>query len=228
MQTILVLLHNEKIPQRQHHKTVLVLASLNEYCMWYDKKRMKVTKKLCFLGWSDNCGFLYQEKAYYNKSLRNSTILPSALSRHKTAKRCSVLLRLRCTIKRNSKDHYFASTKKLNNRSIFGPLKNKMRRKQISQKTCWLVSLKIIKNMTLLRLIVINVNDILYIAKTKYRNFETNIPRKGISGSQSQFPHSCVCEWFIQYILTTGLPILLEEICGPILGLYKSLTGTWM
>jgi hypothetical protein len=34
-------------------------------------------------------------------------------------------------------------------------------------------------------------------AKTKYRNFETNIPRKGISGSQSQFPHSCVCEWFI-------------------------------
>jgi hypothetical protein len=36
-----------------------------------------------------------------------------------------------------------------------------------------------------------------YTAKTKYRNFETNIPRKGISGSQSQFPQSCVCEWFI-------------------------------
>jgi hypothetical protein len=36
-----------------------------------------------------------------------------------------------------------------------------------------------------------------YTAKTKYRNFETNIPRKGISGSQSQFPHSCVCERFI-------------------------------
>jgi hypothetical protein len=34
-------------------------------------------------------------------------------------------------------------------------------------------------------------------AKTKYRNFKTNIPSKGISGSQSQFPHSCVCEWFI-------------------------------
>jgi hypothetical protein len=31
-------------------------------------------------------------------------------------------------------------------------------------------------------------------AKTKYRNFEANIPRKGISGSQSQFPHSCICE----------------------------------
>ncbi len=36
-----------------------------------------------------------------------------------------------------------------------------------------------------------------YTAKTKYRNLETNIPRKGISGSQSQFPHSCVCERFI-------------------------------
>jgi hypothetical protein len=34
----------------------------------------------------------------------------------------------------------------------------------------------------------------LYTAKTKYRNFETNIPRKGISGPQSQFPHSYVCE----------------------------------
>jgi hypothetical protein len=36
-----------------------------------------------------------------------------------------------------------------------------------------------------------------YTAKTKYRKLETNIPRKGISGPQSQFPHSCVCEQFI-------------------------------
>jgi hypothetical protein len=28
------------------------------------------------------------------------------------------------------------------------------------------------------------------------------------------------------YIPTTGLPILLEEICRPILGIYKSLTDT--
>ncbi len=28
------------------------------------------------------------------------------------------------------------------------------------------------------------------------------------------------------YITTVGLPILLQEICGPILGKYKSLTGT--
>ncbi len=34
-------------------------------------------------------------------------------------------------------------------------------------------------------------------AKTKCRKSETNIPREGISGSQSQFPHSCVCEWII-------------------------------
>jgi hypothetical protein len=30
------------------------------------------------------------------------------------------------------------------------------------------------------------------------------------------------------YILTVGLPFLLEEICGPILGIYKSLTDTGM
>ncbi len=41
------------------------------------------------------------------------------------------------------------------------------------------------------------MSGITCIAKTKYRNFETNIPRKGILGSQSQFPHSCVCERII-------------------------------
>ncbi len=34
-------------------------------------------------------------------------------------------------------------------------------------------------------------------AKTQYRKFETNIPRKGIARPQSQFPHSYVCERFI-------------------------------
>ncbi len=28
------------------------------------------------------------------------------------------------------------------------------------------------------------------------------------------------------YIYTMGLPFLLEEICGPILGIYKSITDT--
>jgi hypothetical protein len=36
-------------------------------------------------------------------------------------------------------------------------------------------------------------------AKTKYRKFQTNIPRKGISGPQSRFPHSCICEPFIYF-----------------------------
>ncbi len=30
------------------------------------------------------------------------------------------------------------------------------------------------------------------------------------------------------YIPMMGLPFLLEEICGPILGIYKSLPETWM
>ncbi len=30
------------------------------------------------------------------------------------------------------------------------------------------------------------------------------------------------------YIPTMGLPFLLEEVCGPMLGIYKSLTDTWM
>ncbi len=29
------------------------------------------------------------------------------------------------------------------------------------------------------------------------------------------------------YISRIGLPILLQEICGPILGIYKSLTRMW-
>ncbi len=37
----------------------------------------------------------------------------------------------------------------------------------------------------------------LHTAKTQYRKFETNIPRKGTARPQSQFPHSCVYERFI-------------------------------
>jgi hypothetical protein len=60
-----------------------------------------------------------------------------------------------------------------------------------------------------------------YTAMTKRQKFETNIPRKGISGCQSQFLHSCVCERIILYIPTMGLPFLLEEIGGSILGIYN-------
>ncbi len=37
----------------------------------------------------------------------------------------------------------------------------------------------------------------LFTAKTQYRKFETNIPKKGIALPRSQFPHSCACERFI-------------------------------
>jgi hypothetical protein len=60
-------------------------------------------------------------------------------------------------------------------------------------------------------------------AKMKYRKFETNIPRKGIERPQSQFSHVSVSDL---YIFTVVLPILLQEICGLILGIYKPLTDT--
>ncbi len=61
-------------------------------------------------------------------------------------------------------------------------------------------------------------------AKTKYPNFETNIPRKGISGLSPNFDiHASVSDL---YISTIGLAILLEEICRPLLGLYKWLRDT--
>jgi hypothetical protein len=62
-------------------------------------------------------------------------------------------------------------------------------------------------------------------AKTKYRNFETNIPtEKEYRGLSPNFHiHAFVSDL---YIPTMGLPILLEEICRPILRLYKLLTDT--
>ncbi len=63
--------------------------------------------------------------------------------------------------------------------------------------------------------------------RTNTKKFETNIARKGTA--QPQFPnfhiHVSVSDL---YILTIDLPILLQEICGPILEIYKSLTDTWM
>ncbi len=51
-------------------------------------------------------------------------------------------------------------------------------------------------------------------------------PEKEYRGLGPKFHiHASVSDW---YISTIGLPILLEEICRPILGLYKSLTDTWM
>ncbi len=48
----------------------------------------------------------------------------------------------------------------------------------------------------------------------QYRKFETNIPRKGIVSVSDL------------YIPTIDLPVLLQEMCGQILGIYKSLKDT--
>ncbi len=62
--------------------------------------------------------------------------------------------------------------------------------------------------------------------KTKCRNLKQIFPEKEYRGLSPYFHiHVSVREF---YILTMGLHILLQEICGPILGLYKSLTDKWM
>jgi hypothetical protein len=57
----------------------------------------------------------------------------------------------------------------------------------------------------------------------KFRNIYI-FPEKEYRGLGPNFHiHASVSDL---YIPTIGLPILLEEICKPILGLYKSLTDT--
>jgi hypothetical protein len=53
-------------------------------------------------------------------------------------------------------------------------------------------------------------------------NLKQIFPEKEYRGNSPNFHiHESVSEL---YIPTMGLPFLLEEICGPILGIYKSLT----
>ncbi len=61
-------------------------------------------------------------------------------------------------------------------------------------------------------------------AKTDAENLKQIFPEKEYRGLSPNFHiHVPVSEL---YISTMGLPFLLEEICGPILGIYKSLTDT--
>jgi hypothetical protein len=75
-----------------------------------------------------------------------------------------------------------------------------------------------------------NVSDVvLYFTALQRQNTENSkqiFPEKEYRGlSPNLHIHASVSDL---YIPTIGLPILLEEICRPILGLFKSLTDTWM
>ncbi len=63
--------------------------------------------------------------------------------------------------------------------------------------------------------------------RTNTKNWKQIFPEKELRG---HVPISTLmCLWASDlYIPTIDLPILLLEICGPILGIYKSLRGTWM
>jgi hypothetical protein len=66
----------------------------------------------------------------------------------------------------------------------------------------------------------------MHTAKTHYRKFETNIPRKGIAGLSPNFHiHVSVSDLYIPRI---GLPILLQENMWIDSGINLSLTDTRM
>jgi hypothetical protein len=59
------------------------------------------------------------------------------------------------------------------------------------------------------------------------RQFRLCIPFLGIARPQSQFPHSCVWERFIQYIPRIGPHISSSRKGRPIVGIHNLLTDTW-
>jgi hypothetical protein len=62
--------------------------------------------------------------------------------------------------------------------------------------------------------------------RTNTENLKRIFPEKELCGHRPNFHiHVSVSDL---YIPTLDLPILLQEICGPILGIYKSLTDTHM
>ncbi len=64
-------------------------------------------------------------------------------------------------------------------------------------------------------------------ARTQYRKFETNIPRKRIARGFSPI-FTFMCLWAI-YILPRSVCLFwCRKIDGPILGIYKLLTDIWM
>jgi hypothetical protein len=63
-----------------------------------------------------------------------------------------------------------------------------------------------------------------YTAKNQYRKFLNKFPEKELRGYSPNFHiHVSVS---VPYIPTIDMPTLLQDTCGPILGIYKSLTDT--
>ncbi len=73
---------------------------------------------------------------------------------------------------------------------------------------------------------VTSTGDMITLQRQNAKNLKQIFPEKEYRGLSPNFHiHVSVSEL---YIPAMGLPFLLEEICGPILGIYKSLTDTWI
>ncbi len=67
-----------------------------------------------------------------------------------------------------------------------------------------------------------------YTAKTHKGKFETNISKKGIARSQSQFPHSCVWQRFIYSHYRSAYSAAGKYCVWTDSGIHTSLTETWI
>jgi hypothetical protein len=71
--------------------------------------------------------------------------------------------------------------------------------------------------------------DVSTLQRQNAKNLKQIFPEEEYRGLSPNFHiHVSVSELYctVLYIPTMGLPFLLEEICGPILGIYKSLRDT--
>ncbi len=64
--------------------------------------------------------------------------------------------------------------------------------------------------------------------RTNTENWKQICPEKNCAGTVPVSTSMCLIMSDLYYIPTIDLAVLLQEICGPILGIYNSLTFTWM
>ena len=81
-------------------------------------------------------------------------------------------------------------------------------------------------NVDVVDVVISNIHLSCTLQRQSAENLKQIFPEKEHRGHSPNFHiHVSVSDL---YVSTMGLPFLLEEICGPILGIYKSLTDTWM